>query len=207
MKVIGWTFLIFCGLVAVNYASLLAGNFLSYGGGWMRARADSTSGGLTAIDFSLFDKNGTGKSYITQGYGHTPFSYKYPNGWHDGIDIGAVYGAPIYTPGAGTVLATGNQDNYCPGKGFGKYVAVDDTTNHLILWFAHLGTIAVSPGKTIAKGALVGTVGSTGFETGTHLHFSIFDAGGFTMTPRGGCGPEPTGRDVNPLSYLGTTYQ
>ena len=200
-KVIGWTFLIFCVLVVFNYFSIVLGNFV---GSEVNAQSDNKLG---AVDFTLFDKNGAGVSYITQGYGHTPFSYVYPNDWHDGIDIAAVYGAPIYSPGTGTVIATGNQDDYCYHRGFGKYVAIRDDANHLILWFAHLGTFAVSPGTTVKKGTPIGTVGTTGFETGTHLHFSIFDANGFSMTPRNGCGPDPTGQDLDPLKYLGSTYQ
>jgi murein DD-endopeptidase MepM/ murein hydrolase activator NlpD len=199
-KGIGWVFLIFCGLVAVNYFSNMVGNFSPYGG---RASADQ----LSSIDFSFFGKNGTGRSYITQGYGRTSFAYAYIDDRHNGIDIAAAYGAPIYSPSEGTVIATGNQDNYCPRRGFGKFVAVDDQTNHLILWYAHLGNISVSPGGIVKKGTQIGTVGATGFETGTHLHFSIFKEAGFSMTPRNGCGPDPTGHDVDPLSYLGTTYQ
>lgn len=203
-RFVGFAFLIFCGLVLVNYLFTLVGHAFSGGG---LAFISQGSDELSSIDFSLFSKNGTGRSYITQGYGRTAFSSAYPAGVHDGIDIAAAYGAPIYAPGEGTVIATGNQDDYCYRRGFGKYVAVKDTTNNLVLWFAHLGTIALSPGDTVKKGALIGTVGATGFETGTHLHFSIFDADGFSMTPRNGCGPDPTGQDLDPLKYLGTTYK
>jgi murein DD-endopeptidase MepM/ murein hydrolase activator NlpD len=207
-KAVGFVIAVFISLVALNWLFLMAGSLLppipSSLGPTFTAHGED---GLTSIDFSLFAKNGIGRSYITQGYGRTPYSSIYPNDWHDGIDIGASYGAPIYSPNAGTVLAVGNQDNYCYHKAFGKYVAVKDPATNLILWYAHLGTQLVSPGQTITKGAEIGTVGATGLETGTHLHFSIFEADGFTMTPRDGCGPEPTGNDVNPLNYLGTTYQ
>jgi len=152
---------------------------------------------------------GIGTSYVTQGYGETPYSYLYPGGWHDGIDIGATYGEPIYSPNNGVVLAVGNQDNYCYKKAFGKYVAIKDPVNNFVLWYAHLGTQAVTPGETITKGTELGTVGTTGLETGTHLHFSIFEdttASPFTMQVRDGCGPEPTGQDVDPLNYLGSVY-
>ncbi len=202
-KVIVGALAIFCTLTVI----VTIGNFLTSGGLVRAYQSGGSANQLTSIDFSLFDKTGIGRSYITQGYGHTSFSYEYPNGWHDGIDIAAVYGAPIYSPGGGTVLATGDQDDYCPRRGFGKYMAVRDDANHLILWFAHLGTISVSPGSVVKKGTLIGSVGATGFETGTHLHFSIFDENGFSMTPRNGCGPDPTGRDLDPLSYLGTVYK
>jgi murein DD-endopeptidase MepM/ murein hydrolase activator NlpD len=166
----------------------------------------SGSSGATSIDANLFAKGGAGMSYVTQGYGRTPYAYLYPGDWHDGIDIAATYGAPIYSPNDGVVIAVGNQDNYCYQKAFGKYVAVRDSLHGLILWYAHLGTQAVSVGQTITKGMKLGTVGTTGFETGTHLHFSIFKASGFAMISRNGCGPEPTGQDVNPLNYLGSVY-
>jgi murein DD-endopeptidase MepM/ murein hydrolase activator NlpD len=131
----------------------------------------------------------------------------YIGGWHDGIDVAALYGAPIYSPTDGIVVATGNQDDYCPHVAFGKYAVIYDIKNNLMLLFAHLGTISIDPGENIAKGALIGTVGTTGLETGTHLHFSIFQEQGFTMSPAHGCGPYPQGHDVDPLNYLGTTYQ
>jgi murein DD-endopeptidase MepM/ murein hydrolase activator NlpD len=165
------------------------------------------SGGLTAVNFDLFAKNGKGYSYITQGYGYTPYSYMYINHWHNGIDIGANYGAPIYSPANGIVIATGDQDNYCPRLAFGRYVVVEDDTNHLVLLFAHLGTISVKPLQVVKIGDLLATVGESGNETGPHLHFSIFQSGGFNMNPAHGCGPYPTGHDVNPFNYLGKVYQ
>lgn len=203
-------FVIFGLFVALDYAFTLLQ--MTFRGAILGSivHADTpvgTGGGLTSINFSFFEKGGKGWSDITQGYGRTPYSSIYPDDWHDGIDIGAVYGAPIYSPNVGTVFATGNMDDYCYHKGFGMYVAVKDPAHNLILWYAHLGTIDVSPGQTIASGTLLGTIGETGLETGPNLHFSIFDADGFTMTPRDGCGPEPTGQDVNPLLYVGTLYK
>lgn len=165
------------------------------------------TGGLTSINFSIFDKGGDGYKYITQGYGHTPYSYMYIDGWHNGIDIAAVYGAPIYSPTDGTIIATGDQDDYCPRLAFGRFVVLEDGTHPLVLMFAHLADIPVTPGEVVKKGQLIATVGDSGDETGTHLHFSIFEAAGFSMAPAHGCGPYPQGHDVNPLNYLGTTYQ
>jgi murein DD-endopeptidase MepM/ murein hydrolase activator NlpD len=169
--------------------------------------ADSTLGGLTSINFSIFDKGGIGYRYITQGYGNTPYSYMYIDHWHNGIDIAADYGAPIYSPTDGIVIATGDQDNFCPRLAFGRYVVLEDDAHHLVLLFAHLADIPVTPLEVIKKGQLIGTVGASGDETGTHLHFSIFESGGFNMNPAHGCGPYPQGHDVDPLNYLGTVYQ
>lgn len=168
---------------------------------------NNSAGGLRSINFSIFDKGGNGYRYITQGYGRTPYAYMYINHWHNGIDIGADYGAPIYSPTTATVLATGDQDDYCPRLAFGRFIVLQDNTNHLDLLFAHLNDIDVQPGATIQKDQLIGTVGATGDETGPHLHFSVFEGAGFSMAPAHGCGPYPQGHDVDPLNYLGTTYQ
>lgn len=167
-----------------------------------------SSGGLSAVNFNLFAKNGKGYNFITQGYGYnTPSSYLYINHWHNGIDIAASYGASVYSPTNGIVIATGNQDNYCPREAFGKYVVVEDDTHHLVLLFAHLGTISVKLLQTIKDGDLLATIGNSGLETGSHLHLSMFESGSFSMAPAHGCGPYPQGHDVNPLSYLGSVYQ
>ena len=171
------------------------------------AGADTAVGALNAINFSIFDKGGTGYRYITQGYGHTPYSSMYIDGWHNGIDIAANYGAPIYSPTDGIVIAVGDQDNYCPHLAFGRFVVVEDDTNHLVLMFAHLANIPVTPLEVVQKGQLIGIVGASGDETGPHLHFSIFEAASFSMAPAHGCGPYPQGHDVNPLNYLGTVYR
>ena len=212
LKALGFLIFVFLVLVAGNMmlnAAAFLFHFNSLAAGpqvFMTPSADAYNDGSEFIHASLFTKDGSGSSYVTQGYGRTPYSGLYPNGWHDGIDLAAEYDTPIYSPNSGTVIATGNQDDYCYRRAFGKYIAVKDPTNGLVLWYAHLGAIDVSPGATIAKGAEIGTVGSTGLETGTHLHFSIFEASGFTMQVRDGCGPEPTGQDVNPLNYLGSVY-
>lgn len=162
---------------------------------------------LPTINFNFFDPTGAGEDYITQGYGHTAYAYLYINGWHNGIDLAASFGTPVYAPADGTVLAVVDQDAYCPHIAFGKYVAFDDPAHHLVFVFSHFGTFAVSPGETVSKGTLLGTVGPTGLETGPHLLVSIFLEQGFNTSPAHGCGPYPQGQDVDPLNYLGTIYR
>jgi murein DD-endopeptidase MepM/ murein hydrolase activator NlpD len=203
-KGIGYVMFFFCAIVGAFYVSSILGSLIAL----HPSPAAFSPIGVEAVNFNFFGKqNLTGKSYVTQGYGVTPYSYLYRNHWHDGVDIAASYGATVYAPVAGTILAVGNMDNYCYHIGFGKYVALKDPMNDLVLWYAHLGSMSVAPGQTIEKGAAIGTVGATGYETGVHLHFSIFQGDGFTMQVRDGCGPEPTGQDVDPLNYLGSTYK
>jgi murein DD-endopeptidase MepM/ murein hydrolase activator NlpD len=147
------------------------------------AEADSkpvgAGSGLPSINFNFFDPSGTGRDYITQGYGHTAYAYLYIHGWHNGIDLAANFGTPVYAPADATVLAVVDQDDYCPHIGYGKYIALDDPVNHLVFVLSHFGTFAVSAGQQISKGTFLGTVGPTGLETGPHLLVSIFEEQGF----------------------------
>jgi murein DD-endopeptidase MepM/ murein hydrolase activator NlpD len=201
-KGFGFVFMFFCAVVLINYlfAQLTSLKFPLSQTPSVRTAYD----GLPSVNFNFFDPTGDGKSYITQGYGDTPYAYLYVGHWHDGIDIAADYGETIYAASNGMVLATGNQDDYCYHRGFGKYVALEDEDKGVVLWYAHLGTISVSPGVNISKGVVVGTVGATGYEFGTHLHFSVFDEKGFSMQNRNGCGPDPTGTDIDPIPFLQT---
>lgn len=203
-KGLGYVLFCFCLIVGVYYVFAILGNLAAL----LPSPVALSPAGVETVDFNFFGKqNPSGKSSITQGYGITPDSYLYKNHWHDGVDIAASYGTTVYSPNAGTVLATGNMDNYCYHLGFGKYVAVKDPVNDLVLFYAHLGSMDVAPGETISTGTAIGTVGATGFETGIHLHFSIFQGSNFAMQVAYGCGPEPIGKDVDPLNYLGTTYK
>ena len=184
-------------------ASAFSGNFLEFpsivpSGG----TAGGPTSGLRVVDFAQFGKGGPGWSYITQGYGRTPWSYLYIDGWHNGIDIAADYGAPIHSPVPGTVVAVADQDNFCPHRAFGRLVVVEDPRNDVMLMFAHLNQIFVVPGQAVGTDTVLATIGTTGDETGPHLHFSVFEANGFSMAPAHGCGPYPQGHDINPVSYL-----
>src|SRR5581483_12496373 len=98
----------FFALVAVNWLFSFAANIFPHGGTPYAAGPISAARGdteLTTITFNMFAKGGAGLNYVTQGYGVTPYSYLYPNHWHNGIDIAAAYGASVYSPSAGVVLA------------------------------------------------------------------------------------------------------
>ncbi|MEZ4634290.1 MAG: M23 family metallopeptidase [Caldilineaceae bacterium] len=71
--------------------------------------------------------------------------------------------------------------------GYGQFIVIDHNIDYITL-YAHLSDIYVVEGQVVAKGQLIGRVGSTGNSTGPHLHFEIRDFGArvdpLTILPR-----------------------
>jgi murein DD-endopeptidase MepM/ murein hydrolase activator NlpD len=154
--------------------------------------------GLLAMPLNVFT--------LTQGYGSTAFAktaYKTSH-WHNGVDLAAPIGTPIYAVADGIVLAAANQDAYCPHGAYGKYVAIKHL-NGLTTVYGHMSLIVAKKNQSVKRGDVIGYVGKTGFATGPHLHFGVYDSETFTISPSKYCGPEmPYGGDINPLNYLPT---
>ncbi len=139
---------------------------------------------------------------ISQGYGATSFAQTgYAGKWHNGIDIAAPLGTPIYAAADGTVSAAGNQDAYCPRGAYGRFTVISHT-NGLTSLYAHQSKQLVAAGSTVTRGQLIGYVGATGYATGPHLHFTVYSSPTFKMGGSRVCGPMPQGGDVNPFNYL-----
>ncbi len=85
---------------------------------------------------------------------------------HTGVDIGAPSGAKIVAADTGKVILVGWQG------GYGQTIIIDHGAGMSTL-YAHQSRFAVSSGQTVAKGQVIGYVGSTGWSTGPHLHFEV----------------------------------
>ncbi|MEK9173556.1 MAG: M23 family metallopeptidase [Patescibacteria group bacterium] len=143
------------------------------------------------------------KVYVSQGYGRTQFAEARLVGKrHNGIDLAAKLGTPILSPTKGKVVTTGNQELYCPRRGYGKFVIVESDEDDVFLLFAHLSKISVKESQDLDSKEKIGEVGRTGLATAPHLHLSVFKKDGFYMNQKSGCGPNPKGKDVNPIPYL-----
>ena len=103
---------------------------------------------------------------VTGVYGTQRYYNGKKGNYHNGHDIAADKGAPIYSPSSGKVILTG--DYYYNGK----FVMINHG-NSLISIFLHMNDIHVSEGTNVDKGELIGTVGNTGLSTGPHLHWSV----------------------------------
>ncbi|MDO5434123.1 phage tail tape measure protein [Eubacterium sp.] len=134
----------------------LAGSFFTGAG---NSAVAMTGGLLWPSDYSeITSWFGARPASDTNGIGSTN---------HGGLDIGAPYGAPIYSAGAGTVTLA----DWYGGYGNAVMIALD---NGFTTLFGHMSSIGVSAGDRVAPGQMVGLVGSTGNSTGPHLHYSIF---------------------------------
>ncbi len=157
------------------------------------------------------------KPTVTQGFGLTSFArggaYGYdkagnPNP-HRGIDFQASVGTPILSAAAGTVRDATDMDKSPGCYSYGKWILVDHD-NGLSTLYAHLSVISVSAGDTVKAGQIIGYAGSTGYATGPHLHFTVFDKSAVQVAPFSwsiGCknariAYAPYEAYLNPLSYL-----
>ena len=99
---------------------------------------------------------------------------------HNGIDLAASQGTPIYATRAGKVTVASYQ-----AGGAGNYVSINHLDGFSSIYM-HMTHYVVSVGQSVKAGQLIGYVGSTGISTGPHLHFGISYAGTY----------------VNPLAYI-----
>src|SRR3989338_93091 len=141
---------------------------------------------------------------FTQPYGATNFArYAYKGQWHNGIDIAAPIGAPVFAAESGKILEVWNQDNYCYKGAYGKFIVIEHK-NNLTTLYAHLSLQTVKKGDEVKRGDLIGYIGSTGYATGPHLHFTVYASQTFRIGPsKVNCGPVmPYGGDLDPKQYL-----
>ena len=86
--------------------------------------------------------------------------------FHQGVDLAAPAGTPIYASRAGVVtIAT-----YSNSAGY--YVTINHGDGYSSIYM-HMTNYVVSAGSAVSAGQLIGYVGSTGISTGNHLHFGI----------------------------------
>ena len=87
--------------------------------------------------------------------------------FHEGIDLHAGIGTPVYAVESGTVLYAGGKI-----KGYGKMIVIRHP-NGLSTVYAHNSRVTVMRGQTVQKGRTIGFTGRTGHVRGPHLHFEI----------------------------------
>jgi murein DD-endopeptidase MepM/ murein hydrolase activator NlpD len=133
-----------------------------------QAQRSVTSLGTSSQGF-IWPLNGP----VTSGYGYR---------WgrlHAGIDISGYTGQPIVSAKAGVVIEAGSMG------GYGNATIIDHGGGIATL-YGHQTSISVGAGERVSQGEVIGTVGSTGYSTGPHLHFEV----------------RVNGSPQNPMNYL-----
>ncbi len=98
------------------------------------------------------------------GYRISPFTSR-PT-MHQGLDIAAAPGTPIYAPADGVVSFAG----YDPG--YGKLVSIDHGYG-VVTRYGHTSQIYVEVGQRIHRRDMIAAVGNTGRSTGPHCHYEV----------------------------------
>jgi len=110
----------------------------------------------------------TGSFWVSSEFGKrkNPFSGEMKN--HNGIDLAAEEGTPVYAIKDGAVFSVIEED-----PTFGNYLILTHDLGKMTSVYAHLSKICVEQYQNVRKGDLIGYVGQTGMATGPHLHFEI----------------------------------
>lgn len=119
------------------------------------------------------------RGWITSWYGWRNDPFTGARTFHTGIDIGSSVGVPVHAAMEGVVSATGYSTTA------GNYIVIAHHSGYSSL-YAHLDRIDVKPGRSVSTATVVGAVGTTGYSTGPHLHFTV----------------NKYGRTVNPMTVL-----
>lgn len=93
---------------------------------------------------------------------------------HDGLDWGIPCGTPVYAAAPGDVIRAGWR-----ASGWGNQVVIDHGIHRgvdLVTTYNHLTSIVKFSGS-VNRGQLIGYSGTTGYSTGCHLHFGVYEDG------------------------------
>jgi murein DD-endopeptidase MepM/ murein hydrolase activator NlpD len=105
---------------------------------------------------------------------------QYPVSYHMAVDIANASAPPVAAGDSGVVSYSG-----CLKYGYGCHIIIDHPEGFQTL-YGHMQALYANVGDKVARGQVIGRMGSTGRSTGTHLHFEI----------------RKNGVLLNPLSFL-----
>ena len=191
--------------VTATVNALLKGQFGSglptvYKGGWTWPVLHNGSGFVKQV--------GGSRPYISQKFGcvswkiyprrsSCPSAYPY---FHNGVDIAAAPGTPLYAAASGKVMIAGICSYCAVWKGMRPLAWIWIAhTKSMVSIYGHIGDGKVSSqpkwrvkaGEYVAAGQLIGFIGSTGNVTGPHLHLSLLQNGKYVCIqkylPGGAC--------------------
>ena len=99
-------------------------------------------------------------------FGEKRYFNNKPRSSHSGVDISTPFGYPVKASNSGRIVLA------CDLYFAGKTVIIDHGLGVFSL-YCHFSKIIVKRGKMVAKGDIIGEIGSTGRVTGPHLHWGV----------------------------------
>ena len=93
---------------------------------------------------------------------------------HDGTDFGVGCGTPVLAAAAGEVVSAYGSE------GYGNQLVLNHGSVNgqgLATSYSHLTSFSASPGDSVQQGDIIGYSGNTGYSTGCHLHFMVYENG------------------------------
>jgi murein DD-endopeptidase MepM/ murein hydrolase activator NlpD len=117
--------------------------------------------------------------WLTGSFGQRPDPFTGEQGFHQGLDISAEKGQPVFATADGTVESAAYSGEY------GNLIVVKHNFG-LTTRYGHLAKFNAKAGAAVKRGDVIGFVGSTGRSTGAHLHYEVL----------------ANGRLINPMQLL-----
>ena len=126
----------------------------------------------------------TRKSYwYSSGFGYRIHPITKSRHFHSGLDVATRLGTPVISAAHGVVTKVQRSRS-----GLGNTIRIQHPVTKMETIYGHLQKFAngIRRGKKVARGEVIGYVGSSGSSTGTHLHYGVY----------------VNGKAVNPRNYI-----
>ncbi len=111
---------------------------------------------------------------LTSPFGNRVSPFTRAADFHKGLDLSAPTGTPIYATADGVVTFSGRVplSSSIAWWRFGNVVVIKHAERFITI-YAHCDEIRVRVGSRVTQGQVIGTVGSTGWSTNSHLHYEV----------------------------------
>ena len=125
--------------------------------------------------------NLTRKSYwYSSGFGYRIHPITKSRHFHSGLDVATRLGTPVISTAHGIITKVQRSRS-----GLGNTIRIRHPVTQMETIYGHLQKFAkgIQRGKKVARGEVIGYVGSSGSSTGTHLHYGVY-LNGNAVNPR-----------------------
>jgi murein DD-endopeptidase MepM/ murein hydrolase activator NlpD len=114
--------------------------------------------------------------HLTSGFGMRKDPISGELTFHTGIDLRANTGTAVMASMEGVVSVI--SENWL----YGKHIIISHPNGYKTM-YAHLSSASVKQGDKVSQGRKIAEAGNTGYSTGSHLHFTIYDKSGKLVNP------------------------